>query len=335
MKKLLALAAGVAALSFTASISFASGDAKKICIFDVAGESGPAFSRMKDFEIAAVDMGVKVDLEVYTNEKIAAEDFKAGKCAGVMMTGLRARSFVPFTGSLDSVGALTTEKEMHTALRALTSKKNAAKMKKGNIEVAGILPIGSVYVFVKDKNINTIAKAAGKKMAVMDFDESQAKMVTRIGATPVPVDITSIGGKFNNGAVDVIAMPAIAYEAFELYKGLGDKGGVVNYPFMQLTYQFLIKSDQFPAGFGQQAREKVTSYFGEAMAQIKKEEAKIDKKFWIEIPQTDKLEYEALMAEMRVWMRDEGYYHPETLTLMRKIRCKTDATRAECANPKE
>lgn len=310
-------------------------DAKKICIFNIAGESGPAFTHMKDFEIEAVKLGVQVDLEVYTNEKIAAEDFKAGKCAGVMMTGLRARSFVPFTGSLDSVGALTSKKEMYTALRALSSPKNAAKMTKGNIEVAGIIPIGSVYLFVKDKNMNTIVKVAGKKIAVLDSDYSQAKMVTRIGATPVPIDITSIGSKFNNGAVDVVAVPAIAYEAFELYKGLGDQGGVVNYPFMQLTHQFLINADAFPAGFGQKSRETMLSYFDEAMSMAKEEEAKIDKKFWIEIPKSDKLEYEALMAEMRVWMRDEGYYHPETLTLMRKIRCRTDPTRTECANPKE
>ena len=41
------------------------------------------------------------------------------------------------------------------------------------------------------------------------------------------------------------------------------------------------------------------------------------------------------MQEARLELRQRGYYDADMLSLQRKIRCKLDANRAECANPVE
>ncbi len=42
-----------------------------------------------------------------------------------------------------------------------------------------------------------------------------------------------------------------------------------------------------------------------------------------------------MMRESRIALRDEGVYDAEMMRLLRGIRCKLDASRAECVNPQE
>ncbi len=42
-------------------------------------------------------------------------------------------------------------------------------------------------------------------------------MIESIGAYPVSVSLTNLGSMFNNGSVDTIGAPAIAYDALKLY----------------------------------------------------------------------------------------------------------------------
>src|SRR5690606_40216704 len=60
------------------------------------------------------------------------------------------------------------------------------------------LPIYA-FLLVNDRSINTVAKAAGKKIAVLDYDEAQKIMVQQVGAQAVSADVTNFGAKFNNG----------------------------------------------------------------------------------------------------------------------------------------
>ena len=55
----------------------------------------------------------------------------------------------------------------------------------------------------------------------------------------------------------------------------------------------------------------------------------------IEIPDDDKREYEVMMRDVRLQLRERGYYSADMLTLQRRIRCKLDSSRAECADPQE
>lgn len=322
-----AMAAALAALFSVTPVVAAS---QKICVYDPVGTQGEAFNMMKDFKLTAAKWGADLELKAYTDERVAAEDFKAGQCDGAIMTGLRGRQFNQFTGSIDSVGSLPTYKHMRTVVELLASPKSANLMINGPYEVAGIVPLGAAYVFVNDRAINSIEKAAGKKIAVLEWDKSQARMVQQLGAQPVASDITNFAGKFNNGQVDIIAAPAVAYKPLELYKGLGTKGAVYRFPLVQITANLVIRHDRFPPGFGQKCREYIATQLDRAFDMIKKSEADIEQKFWLDISEPDKVNYTKLMREARLQLTREGVYDKRTMSLLKRVRCKHEPGAAEC-----
>ncbi len=325
----------------TAALLLAAGQANAakhtMCVWDIAGQHGDAFNLIKDYKVAALQWGEDFTLKPYTDEKIAAEDFKAGQCDAVLVTGLRGRLFNSYTGSLDSIGSQPTYDTVRLALQAMSNPKMADKMKSGTYEVVGFAPMGAAYLFVNDRSIDTVGELSGKRISVLDFDKAQAKMVQNVGASPVASDITNFAGKFNNRSTDICPAPAMAYKALELYKGLEPNGGIVRYALAQLSLQMMIRSDKFAANpsFGQKSRDWFLANMERSMTLINKAEKEIDPKYWIEIPRADAIKYDELMRHSRIALRDDGTYNPETLTLLRKVRCKLDSTRAECTEKLE
>ncbi|MFP5430322.1 MAG: putative solute-binding protein [Gammaproteobacteria bacterium] len=323
-------------LAFASLLSFSATAAsttvtQRICVFDPVGTQGEAFNLMKDFRLTAAKWGVSLELKAYTDERVAAEDFKAGQCDGAIITGLRGRQFNTFTGSIDSVGAIPTYQHMRTVVELLSSPKSASLMVSGPYEIAGIVPLGAAYVFVNDRKIDSIEKAAGKKIAVLEWDKSQARMVQQLGAQPVASDITNFAGKFNNGQVDIIASPAVAFKPLELYKGLGTKGAVYRFPLVQISANLVIRQDKFPAGFGQRCREYIATQLDRAFDMIRKSEADIEERYWMDISAADKVNYTKLMREARLQLTREGVYDRRTMSLLKRVRCKYEPGAAECA----
>lgn len=321
----------VVALAAAAMLSTAAEAKQKVCVFDLLGTQGDVYAMMKDYTLAAKGWGADIELKAYTDERIAAEDFKAGQCDGISITGLRGRQFNSFVGSIDSIGAIPSYAVMKDVLTLLSSPKIAGSMISGAYEVAGLVPLGAGYLLVNDRAINNLSKASGKKIAVLDYDKSQAKMVQKIGAQPVASDITNFAGKFNNGQVDIVAAPAVAFKPLELFKGLGTKGAIVRFPIVQLTGNIIINPKKFPAGFGQKSREYVVTQLDRAFQVIKKTEADIPAKYWMDIPDADKPGYTKLMRESRISLTGEGIYDKKMMSLLKKVRCKHDAASFECA----
>lgn len=307
----------------------------KMCIFDIAGRSGPAFAQAKDYAVAAKAWGANIELEAYVDERLAAEDFRIGKCDAAAISTLRSRQFNKFVGSIDSIGAVPTYEHLRTVIALMSSPKLSGQMTAGQFEVAGILPIGAAYVMVNDRAINSVEKAAGKKIAVLDYDKSQAKMVQQLGAQPVSSEVINFGTKFNNGQVDIIAAPAIAYQPLELYKGIGNKGGIYRFPLVQLTANILIRKDKFPEGYGQKSRVWIQQQFDRAIALVDTSEKGIPPTTWLDIPASDREKYDVLMRESRIQMTTEGFYDPEMMKILKRVRCRVNAGLGECADKRE
>ncbi len=110
---------------------------------------------MKGWALQAKSWGADVTLKAYTDERVANEDFKASKCNGVSITAMRAREYNKFVGSIDSIGAIPSNKVAQSAISFALNSRNAAKMVSANkkYEVVGIAPLGSAYLFVNDRNI--------------------------------------------------------------------------------------------------------------------------------------------------------------------------------------
>lgn len=306
--------------------------AQVLCVWDPMGAQGDGFNTMRDYTLPAKSWGpgVNITLRPYTDERVATEDFKAGQCDGVLITGLRARQFNQFVGSIDSVGAIPSYTHMRDVIDLLANPKLAPNMVSGNYEIAGAVPIGAGYIFVNDRSINELSKAAGKKIAVFDWDKSQAEMVKMIGAQPVSADVTTFAGKFNNGQVDIVVAPIFAYKPMELYKGLGTKGAIARFPTIQITFQLVIHKDRFPPGFGQKSRQYIANQVPRFFGMIRNTEREVDPKYWMHVPLSDRGGYEKIMRELRIHLTKAGFYDKRMMTLLKRVRCKREPDAAEC-----
>ena len=325
------------ALTLAALAPLASAQAIKMCVFDVIGANGDMYNMVKDFALEMKSHGVDFDLKPYTDEGVAVGDFNAGQCDAVAATDLRTRPFNRFTGSVSAVGALPTYDDLETLLATLAQPKATPLMKQDGYEVLGIVPIGAGYLFVNDRSMDTAGELAGKRMATLDYQKDAIHMVNFVKATVVPSDITNFAGKFNNGSVDTAYAPAFAYEALELYKGLGEKGGIVNYPLAQLTVQIIARDDELDGETAQAARQVAWNMYPQAMNLISKQEEAIPDEKWIRIPEKDIQGYQEMFRQNRIEMRDglngaPDVYHPKMLSLLSKIRCASNPSASECTS---
>lgn len=302
-----------------------------VCVFDPVGKAGDAYALAKDYALEAKNWGADIDLRAVTDERLAAEDLKVGKCDGAIISGLRGRQFNKYIGSLDAIGALTDMKTAISAYKLLSLPRAAEKMVNGPYEIAGLGTIGPAYLFVNNKNINTLAKAAGKKIGVFRYDEAQPKLVQQVGAQAVSVDVTSAGAKFNNHEIDILPAPVVAFKPFELYKGLGEKGGIVKFPLTQISANFIIRKDKFPQGFGQKSRTWVASQLGRTFNIVAKYEKEIPAKYWMNIPANEQLNYIKMMRESRIALTKSGIYDPQMMNFLKKVRCKENPSSFECS----
>lgn len=327
------LAAGLLACAGALAAPAAPAGLKKLtfCVYDPLGTRGEAFGMARDQALVARQWGVDLQLRAYTNEAIAADDFKAGHCDGAAITTIRARQVMPFTGSIDSVGALPSQRHMRLLLEALASPKLAPRMVNGHYEVAGVIPMGAAYVLVNDRRIDSVEKAAGKRVAVLDIDRAQPKIVARLGAQPVASDLSNFAGKFNNRQVDVLVAPILLYKPLELDKGVGTAGAIYRFPLGQISATLLIRRDRFPAGYGQKSRAYVLSQADKAFAIVNRAEAEVPPAQWLVLSAKDEARYIELMREAREQLTAEGVYDADMMRLLRNIRCRVDPAGSECA----
>ncbi|HEX5678064.1 MAG TPA: putative solute-binding protein [Alcanivorax sp.] len=308
---------------------------RKICIWDIIGRNGPIFSAAQDQRARLLEYGIHLELVPYTDERVMVDELKAGLCDAALMTGLRARLFNTYTGTIDSIGGLPSQRHMQILLKVLADPRSAPKMVQGDYVIAGVAPGGGAYLFVNDRRINTLAAAAGKKVAVLEYDPVQAEMVAKVGASPVPTNMVQAPNMFNNGVVDVLAAPLAAYAIVELYKGMTPDGGIIDYPIAQISMQLVARRSRIPNEAAQLVREVFYNSYDEMMERLHQETKNIPDHWWIPIPEDDKREYEALMRDVRIQLRERGYYSADMLALQRRIRCELDPTRAECVTPRK
>lgn len=321
-----------AAIGFSAQAQAAKVD---VCVFDLLGKSGESYQMAQEWALAAKGWGAEVNLIPRQDEAVADNDFKAGKCDGVFMTAMRARQYNKFAGSIDALGGAPSNAIAQRAISFALDKRNAAKMVTNlggkKYEIAGISPLGSAFIFVRDKNINSIEIGAGKKFAVLGYDDAQKIMVQRVGAQAVISDVSNFVAKFNNGQVDMVGAPAYAYKPLEIYKGLGNNGAMFNFPVLQVTADFVIRPEQFPAGFGQKSRDWFVKNLPKAMSMINRLEGEIPAKYKMNLSAEDKTKYQKMLRDGRMDMTKRGIYDPAMMSVLKRARCSVEKTNFECS----
>lgn len=317
--------------------SLAQAETRSICAYDPAGRSGEYFAILEDYALEAKTWGVDIDVKTYTDEETAAKDYEAGKCDGVVATGVRLQRFNRFSSTVEAIGAVTDYSIMKMLVTSFVKYPSAAaRLRNGEHETVGILPAGLVFIFMRDRSVDTVAELAGKRIATMDYDKAAPVMVDRVGAIMVPADLGSFGPKFNNGNVDACYMSALAYQPFELWRGMNGGGGVVDLPLAMASLQIMVRHERFPADFGAKSRAWFAGQFDRAKAAVQRDQAKIDKKYWITIPPADMPAFEDLFLQVRLDLRDKhNAYDANMLSVLRKLRCAKMPGRSECVEKKE
>ena len=305
-------------------------EAQSLCVFDPMGAQGESFAFMKDYALAAKQWGADITLKPYASDEQASSDFKNGKCEALATTGIRARQFNSFSGSIDAAGAVPDEATAKIIISWMANPRLAANLQSENFEIAGVSLLGPAYPMVNDRSINTIGKLTGKRFGVLDYDKAQQSVVGKIGAVPVIVNLSTIGNKFNTAQLDAVDLPAVAFKALELSKGMGTKGAIVRYPVAYMTTQIVIRPAKFPDYYGQKSRYWVAEQIDRQVDTVRRIESSIDARYWMDLPTLDKLSYDKIIRQARIALENEGAYDKRMGVLLKKIRCVQSPSSYEC-----
>ena len=309
--------------------------AQTVCVFDLLGRAGESYKMMEEWALASKHWGAESKLLAYKSEEQADQDFKAGKCDAVYMTTMRARSYNKFAGSVDAMGGVTSNAIAQKAIMYVLDKRNNKRLKSVidgvEYEVGGIGQIGPAYIFVRDRAINSIEKGAGRKFAVLSYDQAQIEVVKKVGAIPVLSDVSDFIKKFNMGQVDMVGAPAYAYKPLEISKGLGNKGAMINFPVLNVTADLIFNTAKFPANFGPQSREWFVKQLPCQFAMVKRLEDDIPAKYRLNLSNADRERYQKMLREARIELTRQGVYDPIMMSVLKRARCSVERTNFECS----
>jgi hypothetical protein len=319
-------------LMFLSASSFAL-EEKKFCIYDPVGKNGPSMTFLSDLVPSAIKWGLNVKLVAYTDEKVASNDFKAGMCDVVFLTGLLTRQYVPFGSTLNAIGGIISENGVNKVLKAITNPKAGKLLTQGNYEIVGTFPVGGVYLFVNDREIDTLEEFSGKKISILNDDPQSMRFANMVGASPVGTSLATFSGQFNNGNIDILPMVPIGYNVFELYHGLGKNGGIIDEKLLYGMMQLVSHKDRFSSDFGQQMREYILSRLSDIHKLASDSKEEIPSHYWIKTSEKTKAALDSFKFDIRLALKEEGIHEPKALKLLWKIRCSEDPTRSECAKP--
>ena len=323
----------LAALTVLASnMSFAKVD---ICVFDLLGKSGESYKLLEEWQLVSKQWGTEVQLLAYQDEAKVDQDFKAGKCDGLFMTSMRARAYNKFAGSIDAIGGVPSNDIAMKAISYVLDQRNAKRLVstigKDKFEVAGIVQIGTAYIFVRDRAINKIEQVKDKKFAVLHYDYAQKAMVNRIEAVPVMSEISNFIRRFNQGEVDIVAAPAYAFKPLELSKGLGNKGAMIKFPVVNVTADLIIRPNKFPDKFAAQSRAWFIKQLPKTIATVKRMEAEIPAKYTLNLSREDYTSYQKILRDGRIDLTNQGIYDPNMMRVLKRARCTVERTNFECS----
>lgn len=306
-----------------------------VCVFDLLGKAGDTFKVTEEWAVMAKSWQADIRLIPYQDEAKAQNDFDAGRCDAVYMTSMRARKYNRFAGSIDAIGGVTSNHVAQKAISFALDKRNKrrllATVDNQKYEVAGILQFGLAYVFVHDRNLNTIEKAKGKKFAYLNYDVAQKVIVDSLEMVSVPSEISDFVKKFNSNQVDVIAAPAYAYKPLEIERGIASGGAMFSFPVVNITGDLIIRPEKFPTNFGIRSREWFVTQLPKSFAMVKRLENEIPAKYKLKLPKEDEVRYQQILRDGRISLTKQGVYDPIMMSVLKRARCTVERTSFECS----
>lgn len=310
-----------------------------VCVHDPIGDTGAQLGIMSAWQQTALaESDFRPKLVVYINADIALEDFKAGKCQAAWLPGGLTESALPALDTLEAFGAVPTREHARVILQVLSSPAKGADSYRSNdkYDLMGVTFAGPAYLMFNKRVADGALPERLRELSLVTVNDQQAQFAESMGATAVPANRDVAATRFNNGSVDAMFATLDMLDHLELRKGLEPEGAIYALPLFESVYGLVVDKESF----SQEQKDWSRKFFFNAVdpqiaKRVVEEQEVLNGLPAIQLNSGELDVLEAQLQQLRLSVRDRELYSKATLTLMRKVRCKIDASREECINPVE
>lgn len=305
---------------------------RTLCVWDVLGTNGPIYTALLDQKLRFKHYGISLNVEAYIKEQDVVDKLKSGHCDTSIMTGVKAREFNDFAGSVEALGGVPTRKHMTYLLQVLSSTNAHKKMMQGDYHIIGIIPIGFNYLFTRDALKPSLNRTfnSKRKASIVKGDESQRALFNAFNLEVIPgISSAAAAGAYNLAEADLLMAPLVGYNMFNL--GIGIKNGsIVDYPLSQMTLQVVARLDTIPMEVGQFLREDLFVKLNMFYRKVESNTRGVPIEKMYKLSERDERIMDEKITDIRIQLTKDKKYNPSMMKLQKNIRCKIDSTLKEC-----
>ncbi|MCG5264006.1 DUF6091 family protein [Acinetobacter pittii] len=315
-------------LSVTAVASWA--EDQVWCAYDPIGSQGDITRRLNDIRLYAQQYQVKFKVVTYQKEQQAIQAFDDGKCSGLAASNFNTYRYNQFMGSTAGIGLIPNNRTAKSFLQLLNHPTIEKRLVSKNYEAIGMIPIGTAYMVLKNKNLSRVAQLRNQRIGVLPNNPPQQALVRSVGAQPVYVDLSNALVQFKQNKIDIIAAPVYGLLPYNLQKEFGPDTQVINFPLAYFGVNLIIKPQAYPANFGRKIRGWFVQNSQLLTNRATQWENHLPAYYWVDVSFYEKQSYDVMVAKIRNQYVLSGYYDAYFVQLMKRLRCMDDPRYFEC-----
>ncbi len=300
------------------------------CAYDPIGSQGDITRRLNDIRLYAQQYQVKFKVVTYQKEQQAIQAFDDGKCSGLAASNFNTYRYNQFMGSTAGIGLIPNNRTAKSFLQLLNHPTIEKRLVSKNYEAIGMIPIGTAYMVLKNKNLSRVAQLRNQRIGVLPNNPPQQALVRSVGAQPVYVDLSNAIAQFKQNKIDIIAAPVYGLLPYNLQKEFGPDTQVINFPLAYFGVNLIIKPQAYPANFGRKIRGWFVQNSQLLTNRATQWENHLPAYYWVDVSFYEKQSYDVMVAKIRNQYVLSGYYDAYFVQLMKRLRCMDDPRYFEC-----
>lgn len=300
------------------------------CAYDPIGSQGDITRRLNDIRLYAQQYQVKFKVVTYQKEQQAIQAFEDGKCSGLAASNFNTYRYNQFMGSTAGIGLIPNNRTAKSFLQLLNHPTIEKRLVSKNYEAVGMIPIGTAYMVLKNKNLSRVAQLRNQRIGVLPNNPPQQALVRSVGARPVYVDLSNAIVQFKQNKIDIVPAPVYGLLPYNLQKEFGPDTQVINFPLAYFGVNLIIKPQAYPANFGRKIRGWFVQNSQLLTNRATQWENHLPAYYWVDVSFYEKQSYDVMVAKIRNQYVLSGYYDAYFVQLMKRLRCMDDPRYFEC-----
>ncbi len=300
------------------------------CVFDPAGQQGDIVRNVKDIALHSQKQHKNIQIKSYRNEQQAIDAFDNKKCSGMAITNFHSRPYNRFIATSSGIGMLSSNRTARSLLQLLNHPYVAKRLKQGEYDVLGFIPIGTAYMVMNRLQVTSIPDLKNKRIGVLVDDPAQVALVKSIGATPVAMDITNPMMHLKHSEVDILPMPIYSLLPYNLKKELGENTHVINFPVAYVTVTLIVRSQNYPKDYAKPMREWFVQNANSLSMQATRWDNSLPAYYWDDVSSGEQRSFVIAVNKIRNMYINNQYYDRYFVELSKRLRCLEDAQSSDC-----